>query len=261
MLIPKDGPSWTDNTLNAWGTPVAKETQKRSWASRLKISLWAAQGVWSICSVMDVSSPESSSGGEGLFLSVRMCLLLLSPLHSSNVSVTEVCPAARPHVRRILSLSINWSLNPHTPTPYLQRQLHNGTRISGLLEVYFPHILILLPSLFYPFPQTHILSSLDTYLKHTFGVKHTNQVHTDNKGCCLICCVPEASLASRLCPSGLWLKWIRHLCWHIWTDHSRSLLPPCWRDALLQSTVHRRLSDVIVFTHCAQDELLNSYIG
>lgn len=106
MLVPNDGPSWNDNTLNACGTLVVamtKETQKRCWASRLKISLWAAQGVRSICPVMDVSS----GGGERLYLSMWMFLLLLSPLHSSHVSVTEVCPAARPHVRRILSLSIN----------------------------------------------------------------------------------------------------------------------------------------------------------
>lgn len=162
MLVPNDGPSWNDNTLNACGTLVVamtKETQKRCWASRLKISLWAAQGVRSICPVMDVSS----GGGERLYLSMRMFLLLLSPLHSSHVSVTEVCPAAWPHVRRILSLSINWSPDPHTPAPYLQRQLHNSKRISGLQEVYYPHILVLLPSRLYPFPQTHILSSLYTW--------------------------------------------------------------------------------------------------
>lgn len=160
---------------------VRQRRRKRSWTSRLKSSLWAAQGC--VCPMMDVSSPESSRGGEWLYLSMRMFHLLLPPLHSSHVSVTEVCPAARPHVRRILSLSINWSLNPHTPTPYLQRQLHNGMRISWLRKVYYPHILILLPSLFYPVPQTPIFSSLDIYLKHTFGVEHTKSgnAHT---GCC-----------------------------------------------------------------------------
>lgn len=105
--------------------------------------------------VMDASSPESSLGGGRLQLSVRRFLLLLSPLHSSHVSVTEVCPAARPHVKRILSLAIKWCLDPHTPTPRYLR-LHNGTRISGLREVYYPHMLMLLPSLFNPVRQTHI---------------------------------------------------------------------------------------------------------
>lgn len=67
--------------------------------------------------VMDASRPGSSLGGGRLQLSVRRFLLLLSPLHSSHVSVTEVCPAARPPVKRILSLSIKWCLNPHTPPP------------------------------------------------------------------------------------------------------------------------------------------------
>lgn len=181
---------------------------------------------------MDVSSPESSRGREWFYLCMRRFLVLLSPLHSSHVSVTEVCPAAQPHVRRILSLFIN-CLPTHTPPPPICRGSYITAR--GFLG-YGRFTTISLPSLFYPFCKTHIFSSLDIYLKHTFGVKHTK---SHNKGCCLIRCVPEPSLVSRLYPSGSWLKWI---CWHIRTDHACSLLP-LWRNALLQSTVHRRLTE------------------
>lgn len=133
--------------------------------SRLKTSL-------SVCPVMDVSSCESSCGGKCLYLSVRMFLLLLSPLHSSHVSVTEVCPAARPHVKRILSLSINWSLNPHILNPYLQSQLHNSTRISGLQEVFYPHILILLSSLLSISQDTHFLLTRHILDAHKIRYPH-----------------------------------------------------------------------------------------
>lgn len=138
MLVQQDVPIWMANMLNMSGTLAAVATivtmgtQKRCRVSKLKISLWAAQGDWSICPVMDVSSPESSGGREWLYLLVRMFPLLLSLLDSSHVSVTEVCPAARLHVRRILSLSIKWTLNP----PQWKRQLHNNTRISGVQELY-----------------------------------------------------------------------------------------------------------------------------
>lgn len=80
----------------------------------------------------------------------RWCFLPYSPRCSSRVSVTEVCPAACLHVRRILSLSINWPQSPTTHTHiyahtspinhchHVCRLLHNGTRISGLREIYSP---------------------------------------------------------------------------------------------------------------------------
>lgn len=122
---------------------------------------------------------------------MRRFLVLLSPLHSSHVSVTEVCPAAQPHVRRILSLFIN-CLPTHTPPPPICRGSYITAR--GFLG-YGRFTTISLPSLFYPFCKTHIFSSLDIYLKHTFGVKHTK---SHNKGCCLIRCVPEPSCLKTL---------------------------------------------------------------
>lgn len=72
---------------------------------------------------------------------------MLSSPRSFHVSVTEVCPSACQHVRRILSLSINYSpphIHAHTHThtsPHLQTKLHNHTRFSGLREVYNPSLL------------------------------------------------------------------------------------------------------------------------
>lgn len=138
-------------------------------------------------------------------------------------------------------------LSTHTPPPPICRELHNGTRISGLREVYYPRILLLLPSLFYPFPQTHIFSSYTWSTPLVWSTQ--NPVRTHNKGCCLIRCVPETSLVSRLCPPGLWLKWIRHLYWHIWTD--RTLLVPVASVEKRTSEVRSRLSDsLLLHTMC-----------
>lgn len=208
--------------------------------SRLKISLWAAQGDRSICPVMEAPSPESSGG---LYLLVRMFPLLLSRLHSSHVSVIEVCPAARLHVRRILSLSIKWTLDP--PTHRWKRQLHNNTRISGVQEIYSPPqtsswcsvlSLSLSLSLFYPFPQTHIFSSLGSSWKRTFGLEHTNPgSHTQQR---LLFNSPCSSTHSclRIFPIRILAEVNTLRYWHIRADSGRSLLP-LWRNALCQSTL------------------------
>lgn len=109
---------------------------------------------------------------------MRMFPLLLSLLHASHVSVTEVCPAARLHVRRILSLSIKWSLDP--PTPHLKRRLHNSTRISGLGELYSPSSsccsLLSLSLLSIP-PDTHFLLTRHMLEAHLWSGTHKSR-HT-----------------------------------------------------------------------------------
>lgn len=127
---------------------------------------------------------------------------------SSRVSVTEVCPAACLHVRRILSLSISWSQSPtphthtstrasiHTDThtsPCLQTELHNSTRISRLREVYSPSSTATLspPSVFslsltsYPI-CTRTSPSIAMH-SHTFH--HTRTIQTVD----VICWVPDPS--------------------------------------------------------------------
>lgn len=131
--------------------------------------------------VMDASSPVSSLGGGRLQLSVRRFLLLLSPLHSSHVSVTEVCPAARPHVKRVLSLSIKWCLNPHTPTPPICRDGYitaRGFLGSGRFTTPTCSCCSLLSSIRSPrhthFPPTRYILEAPLWCEtHRIGYAHT----------------------------------------------------------------------------------------
>lgn len=143
------------------------------------------------------------------------------------------------HVRRILSLFIKWTLDP--PTPQWKRQLHNNTRISGVQELYSPpNILMLLRSLFlslfYPFPRTHIFSSLDSSWKHTFGLEHTNPgSHAQQRLLFnLLCSWTHSCL--RIFPIRILAEVNTLRYWHITADRRRSLLP-LWRNALCQSTL------------------------
>lgn len=145
---------------------------------------------------MDVSLWELHGRGE-----CSTSPLLMSPLSRSSC-VTEVYPAGCLHVWRILSLSINWDLSPTThiyahTSPRLQTQLHNGTRISGLREVYTPPpILSFFPLYlatyvyFHPHTQKHTLSfsSLAICLTSLFR-------HTHIADCCVIHWAPNLPLS------------------------------------------------------------------
>lgn len=184
---------------------------------------------WICKPVMDVSSSELRGRGK-CSTSPHGCFLSFPLPRSSCVSVTEVCPAACLHVRRVLSLSINWSWYPTTNTnthtsPCLQTPLHNSTRISGLREVYSPSCAATFFSLsplsyvfFYPHTRTHTFSSLAVCLTCTF-------CHTYNTDCCVIHWVPDPSLISGFFYHIILTEGNIRRCWQSRLEE-RTQLPP-----------------------------------
>lgn len=201
-------PLWvpTANTLTVRGTPATvamwqKETQKRSWVSRLKISLLAARGAWSVCPVMDVSSPESPRwrGGGVLYLSTRMFPLLhIHPMLVSQRSAPRLRCMWRGFCR---FLSIG--LSTHAPPPPFPICRDGYITAWGFLGY----------GRFSPPSTSSCCSSLPLSLpficspRHTFPPRRAYAWSTplvwntqiragghNKKGCCFIRCVPEPSL-------------------------------------------------------------------
>lgn len=260
MLVPKDGPSWTDSTLNACGTMVAvamtKETQKRSWVPRLKISVWTVRGARSVGPWWMRHRPSHLLGEEG---SSSPCGGFFSSfLHCIHPMLVSLRSALRPGRMwrgfcRFLSNGVS------TPTPPICGYITAwGFLGSGRFTTPTCSGCSLLSSIQSP---RHTFSPHEANAWSTPLVWNTqNRVRTHSKGCSLICCAPEPSLLSGLCPSGLWLKWTRRLCRHNWTDQS-CLLLPLWRNTLLQSTAQRWPSDLLLLhTVCTRQTFKLIYL-
>lgn len=174
------------NMLNVWDIGsscyVTMGTQNRCRVSRLKISLAGAQGAWSVCPMMDVSSLESSCGGEWLYLSVRMFpssfLYCIHPMLVSQRSALQPGCMWGGFCRFLSS-----GLSTLFPPSHLKRQLRNSTRISGLQELYSPHphvapSLSLSLSLLSIPPDTHFILTIHMLEAHfwsgTYKSRHTH---------------------------------------------------------------------------------------
>ncbi len=175
--------------------------------------------------------------------SPRWCFL--SPPRSSRVSVTEVCPAASLHVRRILSLSINWSQPPtdtHTHThTRLQTRLHNGTRISGLRELYSLSFTVT----FFSRPSSHTHTHKTTHFLLTCHMLNTHppsHTHTQHRLLCNSLGSWSLAYLRFFCHRILTKGNIRR-CWQSWLGHNCPLLAQ-ERNTLVWVTAEQLISHI-----------------